>query len=235
MTGTLLTAAVLGDIVSGVQNPYAPPPPQPGTTVPYYAGYGQQVGPYRDFDALVVPKFGQLAPACTKCGSPHVFAYPSKRFSFTPQWVLIAFFVSPLIGAILSAVMRKNAVFNVPLCQPCDREWKNGNRNLALSFIPGVATFLLGVALCMAELEDVGGPLIALSVLLLIAAPLIVQLAYRKKRTIWVRRIDDRAAWLMGVHPLAADAACARQQTVPMIPGGLPAMGGGPYNPPHLG
>ncbi len=202
---------------------------------PYGYGHGMPTGPYRDFDALVMPKFGQLANVCTKCSNPQVAAYPRKSFSFTPQWVWLAFFVSPLIGAILSAVVRKSAAYNVPLCQACDNEWKKGNRNLALSFGVGIVMLLLGIGLCAGELEEVGGPLIAFSFLALLVAPLIVQFTYRRQRTLWVKKIDDRSAWLMGLHAAAADASCMGQNTVPMgAPMPMQQMQGQPYTPPHL-
>jgi len=205
---------------------------------PYGYGYGMPTGPYRDFDALVMPKFGQLANVCTKCSNPQVAVYPRKGFNFTPQWVWLAFLVSPLIGAILSAVVRKTAAFNVPLCQHCDAEWKKGNRNLALSFSVGVVTFLLGVGLCAADLEEAGGPLIGLSFLALLVVPIIVQFAYRRQRTLWARRIDDRSCWIMGMHQGAIDATCNGQNTAPMMPmanmGGPPMQQMGPYSPPHM-
>ena len=201
---------------------------------PYGYGYGMPTGPYRELDALVMPKFGQLANVCTKCSNPQVAAYPRKSFSFTPQWVMFVFLVSPLIAAILSAVVRKTAAFNVPLCHACDNEWKKGNRNLALSFGVGLVMFLIGVGLCAAELEEVGGPLIGFSFLALLVAPLTVHFAYRRRRTLWVKKIDDRAAWLVGMHGAAIDAACMGQHTVPMGAPGLPQMQGQPYTPPHL-
>lgn len=202
---------------------------------PYGYGYGMPTGPYRDFDALVMPKFGQLANVCTKCSNPQVAAYPRKGFSFTPPWVWIAFFVSPLIGAILSAVVRKSAALNIPLCQQCDAEWKKGNRNLALSFGIGVVMFLVGVGLCAADLEDAGAPIIGFAFLALLIAPIIVQFAYRRRRTLWTRRIDDRSVWIMGMHPAAIDATCMGQNTAPMGGPAVPQqMMQGQYTPPHL-
>ncbi len=214
-------------------NPYAPPPPQPGMAQ-YGYGYGMPTGPYRDFDALVMPKFGQLANVCTKCSNPQVAAYPRKNFSFTPQWVWIAFCVSPLIGAILSGVMRKSAAFNVPLCQSCDAAWKKGNMNLALSFGVGVVTLLIGIGLCAADLEAIGGPLIGFSFLALLVVPLTVQFAHRRPRTLWTKKIDDRSVWLMGLHASAADATCMGQNTIPMQGPPQMQMQGQPYTPPHL-
>jgi hypothetical protein len=202
---------------------------------PYgYGMGGMPVGPYRDFDALVMPKFGQMAGVCVKCASPQCAAYPRKSFTFTPPWVWVVFFISPLIGLIMSAVVRKSAALNVPLCHGCNEEWKKGNRNLGFSFGVGLSLFLVGIGLCAAELENIGAPLLGFSVLALIIAPVIVQFAYRRQRTLWARKIDDRSVWLMGVHGLAIEATCMRQNTAPMMD---PALSGPPmqsYTPPHL-
>ena len=203
---------------------------------PYYGQ--QQIAAYREGDGLAVPKNGQLANVCVKCSSPQVAVHPRKSFSFTPQWTYIVFFVSPLIGLILSAAMRKNASLHVPLCAPCDAEWKKSNRNLALSFLPGVVLFLLGVVLAVADLGDVGGPIILLGVITLIFTPIIVQFSYRKKRTLSTRRIDDRYVVITGLHPLAIDASCMQYQGGPQMQNTVPMGSGMPGQPqalpPHM-
>jgi hypothetical protein len=207
----------------------------PGMPPPYYGqGFGAA---YREYDALVMPKGGQLASVCAKCANPQTAAAPRKSFGFTPQWVYLVFMISPLIGLILSAAMRKSAAFNIPLCQACDQSWKAANRNLLLSFLPGLGMFILGIILCVVDLDDVGGPLIVISLLVLLFAPLVVNFGFRRRRIMWAKRIDDRYAVLAGMHQMAIEASVQpqggnmqmgmHQQQVPMMPGQ-------PYVPPHL-
>jgi hypothetical protein len=196
--------------------------------------YGQAFGTYRELDALVVPKMGQLANVCAKCSNPQCTAHPRKSFSWTPPWVFIAFLVSPLIGAILSAAMRKSVAYNVPLCTACDAAWKKANLNLLLSFLPGIGTSVLGIILLAADI-DAGGALLGLGIMAAIFAPIIVQFAHRRGKQLWAKRIDDRYAWLVGLHPVSIDAAC--QQTAMMMGQmGIPQqmMPPQPYVPPHL-
>jgi hypothetical protein len=203
---------------------------------PYYYGGQPQFGAYREFEALVVPKMGQLANVCAKCSNPQVAANPRKSFSYTPPWVFVAFAVSPLIGAILSAVVRKSAAYNVPLCSACDAAWRKANLTLGLSFLPGVGTSVLGIALLVGDI-DAGGAILGLGLLAAVFAPIIVQVAARRKKTIWTKKIDDRSAWLVGMHPGAIDAAC--QHSAMMMgqmgaPQPMAMMPGQPYVPPHL-
>jgi hypothetical protein len=203
---------------------------------PYYYGGQQPFGAYRELDALVVPKMSQLANICAKCSNPQCTAHPRKSFSFTPQWVFLAFLVSPLIGAILSAVVRKSAAYNVPLCSGCDAAWRKANMTLLLSFLPGIAMFILGIVLLASDI-DAGGGILGLGLMVGIFAPIIVQFAVRRGKTIWARKIDDRFAWLVGLHPAAIDATC--QQSAMMMgqmgaPQPMAMMPPQPYVPPHL-
>jgi hypothetical protein len=203
---------------------------------PYYYGGQQPFGAYREFESLVVPKMGQLANVCSKCANPQCTAHPRKAFSFTPPWVFVAFLVSPLIGVILSAVVRKSAAYNVPLCGACDAAWRKANMTLFLSFLPGVAMFILGIVLLAADV-DAGGALLGFGILVGIFAPIVVQFAHRRGKTIWAKKIDDRFAWLVGMHPAAIDAAC--QQSAAMMgqmgmPQPMAMMPAQPYVPPHL-
>ncbi len=166
-----------------VANPYAPPQAPAGG--PQWDPHGSAVGRL-DGNALVLPNGAALPSVCSKCATGAGLRPRNVKFSFVPAW---ARFFGPLIQVI---VMKKSR-FDVPLCEPCNAEWKKWNLFAWLAILPGLG--LLGTS---ALLEDPGILATVSFVVMLVA--LVTVLVLRKRRVVVATKIDKTHTWMTGLH-----------------------------------
>lgn len=109
---------------------------------------GGSAGPWRDGDLLVVNKEGRLPERCIKCGAP-----PVKHLQRQLSWHHPAFFflviVSIPIYYLTDFIVRKKAMFLIPICGPC-------NARRVRNLIIGFTSFFLGLGLIGAAFWLVG-------------------------------------------------------------------------------
>jgi hypothetical protein len=208
-------------------NPYAPPQAQPGFPQYAQAGFGQGQWPtqaYMDGATLAIPRGFGFPDVCLKCGAAHAATRRNQKYQWSPPWAYALFALGWLFGLIAVMVTRKTSQHMLPLCIPCNDQWKKGRLAFGLSFLPGLL-FMLIAGLVASQSSDATGVLIIISVLSFIAGPLVAHFAFARPRTVYVQRIDDRYSYLLGFHPQAALAACS-----PALPPGP----GQPYGQPQL-
>jgi len=188
-------------------NPYAPPqanyPPTAYYAQPSFGTFQAWV----EGDALVVQKEAPLPACCMKCASPVVTQRRNQRFVFTPPWVFVFFFISPLIGAIIALIVQKKGRLDVPLCEQCSSRWKQGLVMLWLSVGWLVLGLILGAVAMANDLPEAGVPLLISSFVVLIVVAVV-----NRNRYLRAKKIDEQFITLTMVHPAAAQAIVAAAQ-----------------------
>lgn len=86
----------------------------------------------------------------------------------------------------------------MPICGTCNAQWKKWNWIAALSWVPGLLFWMLGVTVG----GDVGGVIVLFGLLAVLGA-LITTLVMRSSRIVVANKIDATHSWLGKIHPTA--------------------------------
>jgi hypothetical protein len=181
-------------------NPYAPPQQGPQ---PMAYGYGVTGGyaAWPDGQNVAIQKDAPLPPVCVKCGAAPVNQRRNQQFVWTPPWVFIIFFVSPIIGAIVAMVVQKKGRLQLPLCDNDFARWKQGT----LMIVGGILLLLVGliggIAIAANDLPELGIPVLISSLV-----GFVVALVLANKRFLRAAKVDDRMITVRGIHPAAVQA-----------------------------
>lgn len=167
-------------------NPYAPPRSESDALAMPGAG---QARLYREGELLVIPVRGAVFPhRCVVCNAPAEKRLKRKLY-WHPPGIYALLCLGALVYVIGALITRKNAEFDMGICQ----EHATRRRNGMLIGWSGVALLIVLIALTEHSpiLPIVGAVLFLAAV---ITAVLMVQLVTAK-------RIDDRQAWLKVGRP----------------------------------
>jgi hypothetical protein len=176
------------------QNPYAAPQAQ---VMP--AGYAPGYAPARiEGNLLVVANGSTFPPVCLKCGNNQAIEWRDQKYTYIPPW-------ARMFGWLIQMLVAKRSRFQIPVCQPCNKEWKKWTLITALSWLPGMLLIVLGVILASADVGEVGGPVAFLGFAVLFVG-LFVAIFLRNKRMVFATKIDKTHSWLRGIHQGAMQA-----------------------------
>lgn len=164
---------------------YAPPYQAPLSYAPPAAGV------WRRHEQIVLLKRAELPDACVKCNTPVTSAAKLKQRFYWHTPALYALAISPLLYAIVAAIISKRATLYVGLCA----EHKTARSNaMVFSWLIGLLGFF-GMFVCFAsELPALG----LLCLLMTFVGPLIWILGGQSLKP---TEIDDTHIWLKGACP----------------------------------
>jgi hypothetical protein len=183
------------------QNPYAPPqaPVMP-------AGYAGGSVARMEGELLVVTNGAQFPPVCLRCGATQPIEWRDQRFTYIPPW-------ARFFGVLIQAIVTKRSRFNLPLCSPCNAQWKKFNLILGLSWIPGALFFVLAGVLAGADVveEDVTAILFLVGLVVFLGG-LITAAVLRARKVVQATKIDKESTWMKGIALGAREAILGQQQ-----------------------
>lgn len=188
-------------------NPYAPPQQGPQ---PMAYGYGVAGGyaAWPDGQNVSIQKDAPLPAVCVKCGGGPANQRRNHQFVWTPPWVFIIFFVSPIIGAVVAMVVQKKGRLQLPLCDLDLARWKQGT----LMIVGGILLLLFGliggIAIAANDVPELGIPLVIVSFV-----GFIVALVVANKRFLRAAKVDERMITVRGMHPAAVQAILGAAQS----------------------
>lgn len=182
-------------------NPYAPPQQVAPQQVSYGYGVAGGYAAWPDGPNVSIQKDAPLPAVCVKCGGGPANQRKNQQFVWTPPWVFIIFFVSPIIGAIVAMVVQKKGRLQLPLCDNCLARWKQGTLMIVGGVLFLLAALIGGIAIAANDLPEVGVPLIILSFVVFI-----VSLVVASKRFLRASKVDERMITVRGIHPAAVQA-----------------------------
>lgn len=210
------------------QNPYAAPqaPIMPNAYAPGHS-------PARvEGELLVMANGATFPPVCLKCGGQHGIEWRDQKFRYVPPWARYLF------GYLIQALVAKRSRFNLPLCQPCHKEWKKWSLLMAVLWLPAVLFWILGGVFSSMDLDTVAMAMFAVGTLIFIAA-IGFAVFMRNKKIVTTTKIDATHTWLRGIHANVLRAATMPQQGYPpapvAAPYGAPAYGQPQQQPPPYG
>ncbi len=185
-------------------NPYAPPEYRPHQ--PMAQGYGVPGGfaAWPDGPNLAVQKDASLPAVCVKCGAAPAHQRKNQQFVWTPPWVFIIFFVSPIIGAIVAMIVQKKGRLQLPLCDLCLGRWKQGTLMVVGGVLYLFAALFGGIIIAANDLPELGVPILVSSIVVLVVA-----LVVANKRFLRAAKVDERMITIRALHPEAARAILA--------------------------
>jgi len=176
----------MSNVSNPYTNPYAPPRAPAGGPPPAWdPNSGAPLGRV-DGKALVLPNGATLPPLCTKCAAHSGLRQRNVKFSFVPPWARI-------LGPLIQLIVMKKSRFDVPLCEPCNAQWKKWNLFAWLAILPGALVLAISTAM------DSPGPLAAVAFLLMFAM-IVAVLVLRRRRIVFASKIDKTHTWLTGIH-----------------------------------
>jgi uncharacterized membrane protein YgdD (TMEM256/DUF423 family) len=166
------------------QGGYAYPPPP-------FGGQMAGDGMWRDGTRLVVYSHGVSLPdRCVKCNAPaNGFQLRRKLYWHPPAWYLLIL-VHLIIYFIVSLIIRKSAEVHVGLCETHQSRRRTMLITGWLLFAAGILGFVMAGVVNDGTPAGLGGLLFLAGLIVLIIAARVVVPA----------KIDDRFAWLKGVH-----------------------------------
>jgi hypothetical protein len=180
-------------------NPYAPPGQQQQPTVHGYRTAGGYAA-WPDGKGIAVQKDAALPPVCVKCGM-HGNQRRNQQFVWTPPWVFIIFFVSPIIGAIVAMVVQKKGRLQLPLCDACFSRWKMGTLIIVGGVLYMLVAIFAGIIIAANEWPEIGVPILISSLVFLIVAIVVAN-----KRFLRASKVDDHMITIPGIHANAVQA-----------------------------
>lgn len=184
-------------------NPYAPPQQvQPPAAYGYGVAGGYAAWP--EGENLSIQKDAPLPPVCVKCGAAPAAHRRNQQFVFTPPWVFIIFFVSPIIGAIVAMIVQKKGRLQLPLCDECQARWKTGTLMVVGGVLGLIFGLIGGIVIAANDYPEVGVPLLLGSIVAFAVA-----LVVANKRFLRAAKVDERMITIRGIHPNAAQAILA--------------------------
>jgi hypothetical protein len=198
---------------------YGPPPqqgyygPQAGYMphAPPGYGYAQPWGwepPMVQGGVLDVPVHGASFPAlCCKCGTTNGLRPRFQQFTWVNPLAYLGVLAGLLPMMIIVMVMQKKTSASLPICEPCDKRWRNANIIRGLSIAaPFILPFLLGFGVGAID-PDTGAMVGLLSFFVfIIALPVAATFIVQRPASIFPTFIDDRRAKLKGACPEFLDA-----------------------------
>ena len=163
-------------------------------TSPYHAPLSHTppaAGVWRRREQIVLLKRAELPNACVKCNAPVTSDAKLKQRFYWHTPALYALVISPLLYAIVAAIISKRATLYVGLCA----EHKTARNNaMVFSWLIGLLGFF-GMFVCFAsELPALG----LLCLLMTFVGPLIWILGGQSLKP---TEIDDTHIWLKGACP----------------------------------
>jgi hypothetical protein len=199
-------------------NPYGQPPPVNPYAAPQApimpTGYGATPMSARvEGKALVVANGSAFPPLCLKCGTPQGLEWRDQKYTYVPPW-------ARLFGALIQVFVMKRSRSKVPVCQPCNQQWKKANLLLWLAILGGVVLWIFAGVGAGAAGEEAGGTIgVVFGVLgfVVFFGGIIAFAIVRQKRVVSATRIDKQFTWLTGIHGNAIQA---------IVGGGYPQGGG---------
>ena len=157
-------------------------------------------------ETLVVANGAAFPAICVKCGTTHGLGKRNHKFAYVPTW---ARFFGPLIQRIFT----KTSQFDLPICAPCNAQWKKWNLIVGVSWLPGFLFLFLGPAIFQSGAMALVG-------FLMLFGGLVTALVMRRPHILDVTKIDAESTWIVRLHPSA--------QTALVTPATLPAGATGP-------
>lgn len=147
-------------------------------------------GAWRDGNALVMHKQGDLPDRCVRCNAPANGIRLKRDLSWHHPAIYLIILAGLLIYVIVALIVRKTAKIEVGICKRHRSRRRIGIAVAWLMALLGIATFFLTT-------EQHAWPVIV--GLLLILLSLIVGMI--ASRVVTPKKIDDSYVWLTGVHP----------------------------------
>ncbi len=178
------------------ENPYATPAVQPPLVAPMGAATEFSHLIFQKDGLLIVHKKATLPDRCLKSNEPTQSRLKRSLYWHHPALYLLIL-LHIVIYAIVAIIIRKSAVFWIPLQE---RYKKKRRRDMAIawfSVLLGIGLFILGIAVVDGN-STVGVTCLLLSPFLILGGALF---GIFRCRIVYAKRIDDHFVWLKGVSP----------------------------------